>query len=110
MALVTDPQLISPRLYALSARQGCKHPKDSRVAGGLFFTMTLMVIARRKTLKDKKKECWMDIYNRIATEQDPRRFTQLIQELLRLLDETNLQPRGKANKTSGRTDDIPNGT
>ena len=61
-------------------------------------------------MKDKKQECWMDIYNRIATEQDPRRFTQLIQELLRLLDETNLQPRGKANKTSGQTDDIPNGT
>jgi hypothetical protein len=69
-----------------------------------------MVIARRKIVKDNKEKCWMDIYNRIATEQDPRRFTQLIQELIRLLDETNLQPRGKANKTSGRTDDIPNGT
>lgn len=61
-------------------------------------------------MKDNKEECWMDIYNRIATEQDPRRFTQLIQELIGLLDETNLQPRGKANETSGHTDDVPNGT
>jgi hypothetical protein len=69
-----------------------------------------MVIVRRKIVKDNKEEYWMDIYNRIATEQDPRRFTQLIQELIRLLDETNLQPRDTGKQTSGRTDDIPNST
>jgi hypothetical protein len=52
-------------------------------------------------VKDNKEECWIDIYNRIATERDPRRFTQLIQELIRLLDETNLQSRDKGNKISG---------
>jgi hypothetical protein len=61
-------------------------------------------------VEDNKEECWMDIYNRIATERDPQRFAKLIQELIRLLDETNLQQRGEANKTSGPTDDIPNGT
>ena len=96
--------------YALSPRQGSKHPpRHSSLQAG-FWAKTLMVIARRKTVKNNNEECWVDIYHRIAAEQDPRRFTQLIQELIRVLDETNLQPRENANKTLGRTDDIRNGT
>jgi hypothetical protein len=78
-------------------------PKIAEFAGGLFFTKILTAISRRKIVKDNNEERWMDICNRIAIEQDPQCFTQLIQELQHLLDEKNLRPRGKANKYQVRS-------
>jgi hypothetical protein len=44
-------------------------------------------------VKDENEEGWMGICRQIATEQDPKRFVELITELNRLLDK-------KRNSTS----------
>lgn len=55
-------------------------------------------VLRRLLLKGQKKEIWMQLCERAATEQDPDKLMDLIKEINRLLEEKERRLKGDSNK------------
>jgi len=51
-------------------------------------------------MQGKKKERWLELCKQASKEQDPEKLMKLVEEITRLLEERELQLRGKRSSTN----------